>query len=128
MPIELPNIQAIVTHVLRRPIGRHMMFRFEEREGARSFIREISAVVTTADMSLEESPDPLVAVGITFNGLQTLGVDPALLAKFDAVYTTGPEAHALGDIPGSRSDPTTWWEGQFETGDVHCIVHVLVRS
>ena len=128
MRIDLHNVQAIVTHVLRRPIGRHMIFRFGEREGARSFIRALSSAITTADMSIEDSPDPLLAVGVTFDGLRTLGVDGSLLASFDAVYKAGPDAHPLGDVPGSPSDPATWWEGQFETKDVHCIVHVLVRS
>jgi deferrochelatase/peroxidase EfeB len=128
MHVELSNIQAIVTHVLGRPTGRHMIFRFEEREGARAFIRELSSGITTADVRLEESPDPLLAVGITFNGLRALGVDAELLAEFDAIYKTGPEPRPLGDVPGSRSDPTTWWEGRFKTEDVHCIVHVHVRS
>lgn len=128
MRIELHNVQALIPHVLRRPIGSHLLFRFSDRGGGRSFVRALSSVVTTADMSIEESPDPLVAVGITFNGLRALGVDGALLATFDAVYKAGPDARALGDVPGSRSDPATWWEGQFATDDVHCIVHVLVGS
>ena len=128
MRIDLANVQAIVAHVLRRPIGRHMIFHFDQQEGARSFLRELSSGITTADMSTDESPDPLLAVGVTCNGLRALGVDDALLTKFDAVYKAGPDAHPLGDVPGSRSDPETWWEGRFATEDVHCIVHVLVQS
>ena len=128
MRIDLANVQAIVAHVLRRPIGRHMLFHFDQQEGARSFLRELSSGITTADMSTDESPDPLLAVGVTCNGLRALGVDDALLVKFDAVYKAGPDAHPLGDVPGSRSDPETWWEGRFATEDVHCVVHVLVQS
>src|SRR4051794_23607363 len=128
MPVELGNVQAIVTHVFRRPIGRHLIFRFEEREGARSFIRQLRSGITTADARLEESPDPLLAVGITCNGLRALGVDAALLGKFDAIYKAGPDGQVLGDVAGSRGDPATWWEGCFKTEDVHCIVHAYVRS
>src|SRR3954447_11363640 len=128
MHVELGNVQAIVTQVFRRPIGRHLIFRFGEREGARSFVRELSSGITMADAQLEESPDPLLAVGITFNGLQALGVDAGLLAKFDAVYKAGPDGQVLGDVAGSRGDPATWWEGCFTTEDVHCVVHVYVRS
>jgi hypothetical protein len=57
-------------------------------------------------------------------------VDPALLAKFDAVFKLGPRAVnlALGDVRGSRSDPANWWEGQFQTEDVHCVVHLYAWS
>jgi deferrochelatase/peroxidase EfeB len=128
MDIDLHNVQAVVMHVLRRPIGRHMIFRFGRGEGARSFIRELSSGITTADVSPAEAPDPLLAIGISYNGLRLLGVDAELLATFDAVYKAGPDGHVLGDVPGSRSDPTTWWEGGFTSADVHCIVHVHVRS
>lgn len=81
-----------------------------------------------ADVQLDTAPDPLLNVGITYHGLSVLGVDPALLAKFDAVFKFGPRAFNLGDAPGSRSDPVNWWEGQYKTEDVHCIVHVYARS
>ncbi len=81
-----------------------------------------------ADVALDTAPDPLLNVGVTYHGLGVLGVDPALLAKFDAVFRFGPRTVNLGDVPGSRSDPVNWWEGQFKTEDVHCIVHVYARS
>lgn len=81
-----------------------------------------------ADGALDTAPDPLLNVGVTYHGLGVLGVDPALLAKFDAVFRFGPRTVNLGDVPGSRSDPVNWWEGQFKTEDVHCIVHVYARS
>ncbi|MGH3825262.1 MAG: Dyp-type peroxidase [Pseudonocardiaceae bacterium] len=69
-------------------------------------------------------------MGFTYNGLGGLGVDPALLVKFDAVFKRGPRAvrMALGDVPDSHSCPERWWEGQFKTEDVHCIVHLYARS
>jgi Dyp-type peroxidase family len=128
MCVDLHNVQAIVTQVFRRPIGRHIIFRFGDREGARSFVRELSSRITRADVSLQDAPDPLLAIGISFNGLRLLGVDPALLATFDAVYKAGPDGLVLGDVPGSPSDPAAWWEGRFTSAEVHCVVHVHVRS
>lgn len=127
MQIDLSEVQAVVTRLYKCPTSHHLIFRFGDRDGARAFIGGVAQGITMADAQLD-APDPLLNVGITFNGLGALGIHPALLAEFDAVYKAGPEAVALGDVPGSRSDPVGWWEGRFNTRDVHCVVHVYVRS
>jgi deferrochelatase/peroxidase EfeB len=128
MKIDFGNVQGTVVHYYRRPIARHLLFRFGGGAGARTFVREILARVTMADHSLDSSPEPLVNVGFTFQGLQTLGVGESVLSKLDAIYREGPKPGPLGDVPGSRSDPAQWWEGQFTTQDVHCIVQTYVSS
>ncbi|MGH7702079.1 MAG: Dyp-type peroxidase, partial [Gemmatimonadales bacterium] len=105
-----------------------LLVRFGGRAGARAFVLQLLARVTMADRPLDSAPDPLVNVGLTFPGLQTLGVEEALLKELDAIYQEGPQPRPLGDAPGSRSDPAQWWEGQFATNDVHCVVHIYVRS
>src|SRR4051794_8988707 len=128
MTIDLRDIQGVVTHLYKRPIARHLIFRFDDRAGGRAFIRELAPVITMADVEADTAPDPLRAIGVTFGGLSALGVDPMLLRKLDAIYKAGPDAGPLGDVPGSRSDPARWWEGGFRTEDVHCVVHEYVRS
>lgn len=128
MKVDLGGIQAMVTSPYRRSTSRHLIFGFGDGEGARRCIGELAEGITMGDVQLDMAPGPLLNIGITFNGLGALGVDPALLAEFDAVYKAGPDAFALGDVPGSRSDPASWWEGRFNTEDVHCIVHIYARS
>jgi deferrochelatase/peroxidase EfeB len=128
MRIDLGRVQGTIGHLYRCPISRHLIFRFGDRDGGRVFLRELARRVTMADVRLETAPDPLLNVGITFAGLQALGVDPLLLDDLDAVYKAGPDPDALGDPPGSRSDPANWWEGRFASSDVHCVVHLYVRS
>jgi deferrochelatase/peroxidase EfeB len=130
MAVDLSSVQALVTSVYRRPISRHLIFRFDDGAGARAYLGKLTQRVTMAGVPLDTAPDPLLNVGITHKGLGTLGVDQALLGKFDVVFRAGPDAVKmnLGDVPGSRSDPVTWWEGQFPTEDVHCIVHIYARS
>ncbi|MBO4271407.1 Dyp-type peroxidase [Microbispora triticiradicis] len=118
----------MVLHLFKCPISRHLIFRFDDGAGARAFIGNLTPRVTMADVQLDGAPDPLLTIGITFQGLRALGVDSALLEEFDAIYKAGPDPIPLGDVPGSRSDPANWWERQFPTDDVHCIVHVYVRS
>jgi len=130
MQVDFGNVQAPVVHVYRLPLSRHLLFRLGDGGvgGARAFLRRLTPDVTMADVRLGPTSDDLVNVGITYNGLAALGVDRALLDAFDSTYQQGPRALPLGDIPGSPSDPATWWEGQFPTADVHCIVHIYARS
>ncbi|MGH3702013.1 MAG: Dyp-type peroxidase [Pseudonocardiaceae bacterium] len=130
MAVDLNGVQALVTTLYRRPISRHLFFRFGDRASARAYLGELAHGVTMAGGTLDAAPDPLLNVGVTYDGLAALGMDPALLAKLDAVFKRGPLAVqlSLGDVPGSPSDPVSWWDGQFSTADVHCIVHVYARS
>jgi deferrochelatase/peroxidase EfeB len=130
MKVDLAAVQALATGPYRRLTCRHLIFRFGGSAGARTFFRELVPRITMAGVDPDAQPDPLLNVGVTYNGLNVLGIDSALLATFDAVFKRGPRAvkMAMGDVPGSRSDPASWWEGQFATEDVHCIVHVHAQS
>jgi deferrochelatase/peroxidase EfeB len=130
MKVDLAEVQGLVIKSYRRITSRHLIFRFGDASGGRAFLRELAHRAMMADADPNTAADPLLNVGVTYNGLGALEVDPALLAKFDAVFKLGPGAvkMALGDVPGSRSDPAGWWEGQFATEDVHCVVHLYARS
>lgn len=130
MKVDLREVQGLVARPYRRLTSCHLIFCFGDSAGARAFLGELAQWVTMADVDQDTASDPLLNVGVTYDGLGILGVDPALLAKFDAVFKRGPCAvsMALGDVPGSDSGPERWWEGQFETEDVHCVVHLHARS
>jgi deferrochelatase/peroxidase EfeB len=130
MKVDLGRVQALVVTNYRRPTSRHLLFHFGAGASGRAFLRELVRRITMADAELDPAPDPLLNIGITYNGLGALGVDPGLLTKFDAVFKLGPRAvnMALGDVADSRSDPANWWEGRFATEDVHCVVHLYARS
>lgn len=128
MQIDLSGVQAIVTDLYTSPTSRHLIFRFPEGRGGHAFITGLSPHITMADVQTDDAPDPLVNIGISFSGLAALGVDPAVLNEFDDVFKSGPDAQELGDVPNSRSSTANWWENQFNTGEVHCIVHIYVKS
>lgn len=130
MKVDLCGVQALVPSPYRRPRSCYLIFHFGHGDGARDFLGALACGVTMADFDRENTPDPLLNVGVTYQGMGVLGVDPAVLAKFDAIFKLGPHAVglSLGDVPGSSSDPGTWWEGGFKTEDVHCIVHVHAWS
>ena len=128
MQIDFSGVQAIIIDPFRCSTSRHLLFRFTDSQGARAFIGGLAPHITMADVHVDAAPDPLLSIGISFSGLGSLGVDPALLAEFDPVYKSGPDADELGDVPGSRSGPANWWDNRFRTEDVHCVVHIYVKS
>jgi deferrochelatase/peroxidase EfeB len=128
MGVDVRGVQAPVLHLYRSPIVRHLLLRFAGEEGARRFVRTLTPRVTMADVEVGAAPDPLLNVGLTSAGLTALGLAPEILDDLDREYCEGPDAGALGDVPGSASDPATWWEGRFASADVHCVVHLHVRS
>jgi len=127
-PVDLRNVQVLVADQVRRPITRHLLFRFGAQDHASRFLGDIAPHVSMSDVPADTAPDPLVVIGLTFAGLTELGVEPAVLDTFDAVFKAGPDPQRLGDVTGSRSDPVNWWEGQFGTDLVHCVVQVHARS
>lgn len=128
MQIDLSGIQAVVANLYRCRLSHHLIFRIGEAEGGKAFIGNLAAHITMADVQLDGAPEPFINIGVSFSGLRTLGVDPALLEDFDTVFKSGPDPRALGDVPSSRSNPAQWWEGQFSTEDIHCIVQIYVQS
>jgi Dyp-type peroxidase family len=125
--VDFSNIQAIVVRPYGYPFSRHLFFHFAASASAKSFLRDLLARVTTADQALDSKPEPLLNVGITYRGLVALGVPPAILDSFDAVFKEGPDGGALGDL-APEAAPGTWWEKQFLTDDVHCIISIYCRT
>jgi deferrochelatase/peroxidase EfeB len=126
--VDLSGVQATLVAPYKRPIAVHLPFRFGTSEGARAFVHELRAQLTMAKSAPDATADPLVNLGITCAGLQALGVDPAIVGALDLMYQRGPDAARLGDVPGSPSAPDRWWEGQFATEDIHCVVHLYLRE
>jgi deferrochelatase/peroxidase EfeB len=126
--VDLGNVQGLVVSMYPRRVVRHLLFRFGGSADGRTFVRSLEPDVTMGDAPLDTAPDPLVNVGLTYEGLRALAAEPALLDELSAPFQEGPDPGRLGDAAGSRSAPENWWEGRFRTEDVHCIVHLHVAS
>jgi deferrochelatase/peroxidase EfeB len=111
----------------RRPVVRHLLFRFGGGAEGRTFVRRLAPDITMGDAP-DEAPDPFINIGITYRGLQALHAEPALIGQLSTTFREGPDPRRLGDAAGTRSATDTWWEHQFPTEDVHCIVHLHVRT
>jgi deferrochelatase/peroxidase EfeB len=127
MRIDMDNVQGLVVSMYHRPVVRHLLFRFGGGADARTFVRRLLPDITMADVP-DTAPDPFINVGITYQGLQALDADSALLKELSSSFRNGPDPRRLGDVKGSQSAVQNWWGRRFCTEDVHCIVHLHVRS
>jgi deferrochelatase/peroxidase EfeB len=128
MRVDFANVQGLVVSMYPRRVVRHLLFRFGGKAGARSFVRELLPSITMGDAPLDAAPDPFINVGITYQGLQALDAESALLNALSSSFREGPNPGRLGDAAGSQSAVENWWERRFRTEDVHCIVHLHVHS
>lgn len=127
MRIDMDNVQGLVVSMYRRPVVRHLLFRFGGGADGRAFVRRLLPDVTMADVP-DTAPDPFINVGITYRGLKALDAESALLGELSSSFRKGPDPRKLGDVSGSQSAAENWWERRFRTEDVHCIVHLHVLS
>jgi Dyp-type peroxidase family len=126
--VDLGNVQGLVVAMYPRRVVRHLLFRFGASAGGRAFLQRLLPDITMGDAPLDTAPDPFMNVGITYQGLQALEAEPALLDALSTTFQEGPDPGRLGDAAGSRSAPDNWWERRFRTEDLHCIVHLHVAS
>jgi deferrochelatase/peroxidase EfeB len=127
--IDPRDIQSLLVVQPRAATVRHHLFRLGDTEAARAFVAGLSPMVTMADRGAGRVPETWVNVGFTFPGLRALQVPGDVLEQLDPFYVTGPDGGIMpGAVRASRSDPRAWWEGQFRTADVHCMVTVQSPS
>jgi Dyp-type peroxidase family len=94
--------------------GCFVLVRFDGTEQARNFLKRLKPEITTAASA--EARNERLNVALTFNGLRTLGLREATLARFPKEFREGMEARAglLGDVgeehPANWALPTMNWK------------------
>ena len=122
MKIDFRDIQGFVPRGYRCPMTRYLLVRFGDAGPARQFLQRMIPRITTADKPLATQNEPLWNLALTAGGLRATGMDAAVLAQFEAAFVDGPDAVALGAF--GESQPPTWWEGRFSSGDIHALVQI----
>src|ERR1700730_5753274 len=126
--VDPSNIQGLVLKPYRYKLARYLLFEFPADSGAKGFLRALLPRVTRGGAPLDGSLPMLANVALTYSGLQKLGQSSDFLASLDPMLEEGPSAVSLGDVSGSESDPNNWWEKQFETVAIHCMVQIFSRD
>lgn len=125
MQVDITNVQGLATELYRRPVSRHLLFHFGDAAGGRSFIAALIPRLTNG-----VTPPPgtlLLNLGITFEGLKLLRPEWPL-DTCETAFIDGPAPDTMGDARGTPSDVSRWWEGQFTTDAIGCVVHLYADT
>jgi deferrochelatase/peroxidase EfeB len=125
--VDLANVQGLVHAFYPCECSRYLLFSLGDGDGTdgRGFLRALLPKVTAARPGFVAGA-PCVNVGVTFEGLQRLGVEPAVLDEFPDDFRNGPDSIALGDVGGSIPPP--WRTARFPTGGLHLLVQLSGRT
>jgi deferrochelatase/peroxidase EfeB len=125
--LELDEIQATVLRQRPAPyFGTHILFRIENAQAGRAFLRRLTPHVDSA-AGWWNPADAWLALGITYAGLEALGVPHDSLQSFPETFRAGMAARApqLRDV--GANNPKNW-DFAYGTGQIHIGVSVFTNS
>ena len=125
--LELHEIQATILRPRPAPyFGTHMLFRVDDTQAGRAFLRRLIPHVDSA-AGWWSATEPWLSVGITYAGLEALGVPQDSLQSFPDAFREGMAGRArqLGD--DGVNDPKGW-DKPFGTGQIHIGISAFSSS
>src|SRR5215217_6209173 len=138
MTLDLADIQGNLLRGYRSANARHFALAVPDAKGGAAFIAGLvstdeqrSPQITTAE-EWDDKPHYTLNLGLTWTGLQALGVPDAVLADFPTAFQQGPAVRAQAPDPDYRegvgvgdvgdSAPSHWILGGDGTPAVHMLL------
>src|SRR4029450_1567110 len=125
--LDLDEIQAIVLRPRPAPYyGTHVLLRVDNAQAGRAFLRRLAPHIASS-ANWWNAPHTWLAVGLSYTGLEALGVPKESLQSFPEAFRQGMAARArqLGDE--GVNDPKNW-ESPFGTRDIHIGLQLFSES
>jgi len=125
--LEFHEIQATVLRPRPAPyFGTHVLLRVEDAQAGRAFLRRLTPYVDSAADS-HITANAWLDVGISYTGLEAIGLSQEALRTFPEAFRVGMAARAkqLGDE--GANDPKNW-DKPYGTGQVHIGVSAFSDS
>jgi len=125
--LDLHEIQATVLRQRPAPyFGSHVLFRVDDAQAGRTFLRQLTPYVDSA-AGWRNDANAWIAAGISYAGLEALGVPQDSLQSFPEAFRDGMAARArqLGD--DGVNDPRNW-DSPFGKGQVHIGLSIFSDS
>src|ERR1043166_6995660 len=125
--VDLNEIQATVLRPRPAPyFGTHVILRVNDAQAGRAFLRRLTPHIDSA-AAWWSAVTPWLAVGISYAGLEALGVPQDSLQSFPVAFREGMAARArhLGDE--GVNDPKNW-DQPYGKSDVHIGVSAFSDS
>jgi Dyp-type peroxidase family len=126
-PLELADIQAAALMPRPHPYaGAYWAVRIDDPRAGRELLRRLIPLLEPVAAFNPDRPVSL-GVGLSFAGLEALGVPEESLATFPSEFRQGMAARAdyLGDVGESAPEH---WEKPLGSKDVHLVVAALARD
>lgn len=114
--LELEDIQAMIIRERPEPyFGTHVLLRIDKPQAGREFLKRL---VPHIDSATTMTGDAWLGAGITYAGLEALGLPQESLQSFPEALRVGMAARAgqLGDIGLNAPEN---WDFPFGTGQIH---------
>src|SRR5215471_19156088 len=125
--LDLHEIQATVLRQRPAPyFGTHVLLRVDDPKAGRAFLRRLTPYVDSA-AGWRIAANAWLAIGITYAGLEALGLPQESLQSFPEAFRVGMAARArqLGD--DGVNDPKNW-DKPYGAGQVHIGVSAFSDS
>ena len=125
--VDLDEIQATVLRPRPAPyFGTHVILRVNDAQAGRAFLRRLAPHIDSA-AAWWSAVTPWLAVGISYAGLEALGLSQESLQSFPVAFREGMAARArhLGDE--GVNDPKNW-DQPYGKSDVHIGVSAFSDS
>src|SRR5215510_5165299 len=116
--LDLHEIQATVLRPRPAPyFGTHVLLRIDDAQAGRAFLRRLTPHIASS-ANWWNAANTWLDVGISYTGLEALGVPKESLQSFPEAFRVGMAARAkqLGDE--GVNDPKNW-DKPFGTSRVH---------
>lgn len=125
--IELQEIQATVLRPRPAPyFGTHVGLRVDEARTGRELLRRLTPHVDSA-ATWWSARDAWLSIGISYAGLQALGVPQESLESFPEAFRVGMAARARQLRDDGVNDPKNW-DLAFGRGQIHIALSVFSDS
>jgi Dyp-type peroxidase family len=116
--LELHEIQATLLRQRPAPyFGTHIFLRIEHAQAGRALLRRLTPHVDSA-AGWSNATNAWLAVGITYAGLEALGLSADSLQSFPEAFRVGMAARAQQLRDDGINDPKNW-EKPFGAGQIH---------
>jgi Dyp-type peroxidase family len=116
--LDLKEIQATVLRLRPAPyFGTHLLLRIDDAQAGRKFLRLLTPHVDSA-ANWWNAADAWLAVGISYAGLEALGVPRDSLQSFPEAFRQGMAARAQQLRDEGVNDPKNW-DPPYGKGQVH---------
>src|SRR5262245_38000213 len=125
--LDLHEIQAAVTRPRPSPyFGTHVLLRIDDAQAGRKFIRRLTPHIASS-ANWWDATKTWLDVGISYAGLEAIGVPQESLRSFPEAFRVGMAARARELRDEGVNDPKTWEKG-FAPGQMHVGVSAFSDS